>query len=147
MAERRTYPKTPPTPEEELMTGGTVVATNLSPQLGSDTTTLQEGEFDMQRLGIIDEKQHMALAYFIWRGGGQKFVDNVGNVRTRKGIKFWRHITKLILNLSPAVKGIGRKQLIEMQRATTPGAPPQAEPERPGWFGRNLTDRGWSGKE
>jgi len=139
----RIYPKTPVEGEMELTTGQTVVASNLSPQLGSDTTTLQKGIFDMQRLGIISQELQMALAYFIWRGGGQKFIDNKGQIRTRKGVKFWRHMTGLILNLSPAVKGVGRKQLIEMQRATTPGAPPAPEPERPGWVGRNITERAW----
>ena len=140
---KRIYPKTPVEGEMELTTGQTVVASNLSPQLGSDTTKLMEGEFDMQRLGIITQELQMALAYFIWRGGGQKYDDGTGKIRTRKGVKFWSHMTKLVLNLSPAVKGIGRKQLIEMQRATTPGAPPAPEPSEPGWLGRNVTQRNW----
>ena len=96
---KRVYPRTPLEGDIETTTGQTVVASNLSPQLGSDTTKLQEGKFDMQRLGIISQELQMTLAYFIWRGGGQKYIDSNGQIKTRKGVRFWRHMTGLVLNL------------------------------------------------
>lgn len=118
-----------PSGEEQFgVFGGSVVAEKLSPQLGTDSKALTEGAFDMRRLSIINDQLLAALAYFSWRG---------------KKVKFWRHIVDEYLNLAPSVRGVGRRQLIEMQRATTPGAPPAPVPERPGWLGRNVTKRDW----
>jgi len=124
--------KPPETAEEAMMMGGTRVAENLSPQLGSDATTLTKGTFDMRRLSIITPELQAALAYFMWRG---------------KKVRFWHHICDSYLNLAPSISGTGRRQLIDMQRAAM-GAPPPAmtSEEKPGWLGRNISDRRWREK-
>jgi len=117
-------PKLPEPPD--LTLPGQTVATNLSAQLGSDAKVLSLGEFDMRRLSYIDEQQLQALAYFSWRG--QK-------------VRFWKHIVDQVLNLSVSIKGLGRKQLIEMQRAST-GAPSPLPEEERSWFERHILRRG-----
>jgi len=144
--EIRQASRPPQTPEEAFETAGMKVAESLSPQLGTDATTLMLGQFDMRRLAIINEQLQAALAYFSWRGGGQ-YIDSKGNTKTRKGIRFWAHIVNQYLNLSPSIGGVGRRQLIEMQRASAGAPPPMMPPEeRPGWIGRHITDRRYKEK-
>jgi len=125
---RREFPRQTMPEEEAIDTGGTIVAQNLSPQLGTNPTELAKGGFDMRRLSIIDIKLQAALAYFSWRG---------------KKVKFWNHIVEYYLNSAPSVGGVGRRQLIQMQQATTPGAAVTEELEKPGWLQRNILNRDW----
>jgi len=147
--QRRKLPR-PPKPqlpqEPEMTVPGQTVASNLSAQLGSDALWLSQGQFDMRRLSNLDDGLVTALAYFSWRGGGFKIGAEGTIVRPRRGVRFWAHIVDSYLNLPISKNGLGRRQLIEMQRAAL-GTPPPLEPERPGWLARNLTDRNWSKKE
>lgn len=128
--------KPPESPEEAMMAGGTRVAENLSPQLGSDATTLTRGTFDMRRLSIITPELQAALAYFTWRGKKRK--------QGGGGVRFWKHVCDAYLNLAPSIGGVGRRQLIDMQRAAMGAPPPAMSPEeKPGWFGRNIANRKW----
>ena len=143
---RRKMPRPPkpklPQEQSDLTLPGQTVATNLSSQLGSDTKVLSEGEYDMRRLSNLDDALIAVISYFSWRGGGQKFISSGGETKTRRGVGFWRHIVESYLNLPISKGGMGRRQLIEMQRASL-GVPNQPEPEPPGWLGRNLTQRDW----
>ena len=155
----KVIPPRPVMPGDAMMTTGQeVVASNLSPQLGTDAKDLTKGGVDMRRLTVLTEPLQAALAYFSWRGGGQEFplmdrkgiilTDDKGSVkkRVRRGVRFWSHISEYYLNSSPSIDGRGRRQLIEMQRATTPGAAIPPEPEAPGWLKRNVTERNWKDK-
>ena len=124
-------PPKPRLPQQDLTMPGQTVATNLSPQLGTNARILSQAEFDMRLLSRIDEPMLRALVYFAWRGNK---------------VRFWKHIVEQTLHLSVSVNGIGRKQLIEMQRAAT-GVPGTPEPERPGWLERNVTNREWQERE
>jgi len=156
--EKTILPRPTPLEEQGFTTGQEVVASNLSPQLGSDAKDLAKGGVDMRRLSVLSEPLQAALAYFSWRGGGQEYTitkqNGNGNgeeekvKKVRKGVRFWSHISDFYINTSPSLEGRGRRQLIEMQRATTPGVPqPRSEEERPGWIGRNITQRDWKEKQ
>jgi len=153
--EKTILPRPNPLEEQGFTTGQEVVASNLSPQLGSDAKDLAKGGVDMRRLAVLSEPLQTVLAYFSWRGGGQEFTvkkrvngEEIPVKIVRKGVRFWNHITDFYLNTSPSIDGRGRRQLIEMQRATTPGIrqPPLEEGEKPGWLGRNITQRDWREK-
>jgi len=146
----RTSSRPPQSPEEAFEVAGSRVAESLSPQLGSDATKLADGRFDMRRLSILTEPLQAALAYFSWRGKNvyaRKKTKNGDRKLVRRGVRFWGHIEDWYLNTSPSVKGTGRRQLIEMQRASTGGGPPIMPPEeKPGWVGRNVTQRDYKRK-
>ena len=115
--------------------GQTVVAQALAPQLGSDIVTLQKGIVDMRRFSILDEKEMRAIAYFLIRG----YVH---------GVRFWKHYVEHFLNLAVSVGGVGRKQLIEMQRATQSlGGMGGEEEEKLSWIERHITKRGEAKKD
>jgi len=115
--------------------GQTVVAQALAPQLGSDIVTLQKGVVDMRRFSILGEKEMRAVAYFLIRG----YVH---------GVRFWRHYVEHFLNLAVSVGGVGRKQLIEMQKATQNlGGIGGEEEEKLSWIERHITKRGEAKKD
>ena len=120
----------PQTEEEAFAQGGATIAEHLGPQLGTDAEFLQKGKFDMRRLTILDLKMQAVLAYFEQRG---------------KKVKYWKHIVDWYMNTCPSLGGVGRRQVIDMQRAST-GAPPPPVNAPPGWVERNLTDRAWREK-
>jgi len=128
---RREFPRETVPEEEEVLAGGTIVAQNLSPQLGTDAKDLAKGGVDMRRLSVIDNKLQAAIAYFSWRG---------------KKVRFWNHIVEQYLNTSPSIGGLGRRQLIQMQSASS-GIQPTEEVEKPGWLARNITNRSWRERE
>lgn len=110
--------------------GAAVVAERLSPQLGSDAVTLTTGKVDMRRFTKISKEMSLAIAYLKYRG---------------KKVGFWNFVIDNLENYFVAVDGLARRQMIEMQRATTPGGGmPGPEPEEPGWLGRNVTNRDWN---
>lgn len=109
--------------------GPEVVATTLAPQLGSSTTYLGRGEFDMRKLSVIGEKDISLLIYAKIRG---------------KKSKTWATIYDEFLNLQVGVNGRGRRDIIRMEGVSKGGLPDlSAEMEKPGWFSRNVTDRAW----
>jgi len=115
--------------------GQTIVAQALAPQLGSDIVTLQKGVVDMRRFSILGEKEMRAVAYFLIRG----YVH---------GVRFWRHYVEHFLNLAVSVGGVGRKQLIEMQKATQSlGGIGGEEEEKLSWIERHITKRGEAKKD
>ena len=115
--------------------GQTIVAQALAPQLGSDIVTLQKGKVDMRRFSILGEKEMRAIAYFLIRG----YEHNV---------KFWRLYVENFLNLAVSVGGVGRKQLIEMQKATQSlGGIGGEEEEKLSWIERHITKRGEAKKD
>jgi len=109
--------------------GQTIVAQALAPQLGSDIVVLREGKVDMRRFSIISEKEARAISYFFIRGYVHK-------------VRFWRHYVENFLNLAVSVGGVGRKQLIEMQRATQSLGGGREEEEQLSWIERHITKRG-----
>lgn len=128
--EIRQSSRLPQNEEEAFAAGGATIAEHLGPQLGTDAEYLQKGRFDMRRLTILDPKMQAALAYFQQRG---------------RKVKYWNRIVEWYLNTCPSLGGVGRRQVIDMQRAST-GAPPPPVNAPPSWVGRNLTDRDWREK-
>lgn len=126
----------PPVPGMEPMApvdrGPEVVATTLAPQLGSDTSHLSKGNFDMRKLSIIEERDIPFLIYSRIRG---------------KKAEVWQMIYDEYLNLKVSVAGRGRKDIIRMEGVSKGGIPESyPEAEKPGWFERNFVNRGWRKK-
>lgn len=119
--------------EDQLIppSGASMVASNLSPQLGSDPSTLATGGYDMRRLSNIEKKVLIPLIYFRMRG---------------RRVRFWREFVNEYINLVVSIGGWRARQLIKMQRATNPGEV-EPEPETPGFIGRHITDRGYKERQ
>ena len=109
--------------------GPEIVATTLAPQLGSDAKYLGQGEFDMRKLSVIEERDIPFLIYAKIRG--QK-------------TRVWQTIYDMYLNLKVSVGGRGRKDIIRMEGVSKAGLPETpVEVHKPGWFARNITQRDW----
>lgn len=117
---------------QQTPTGDSVVASTVIPQLASDQRVLQKGGSDWRKLGVINEQEQVAFGHFWYRY-------KVGKVR------YWGFQVKWNMISSISVGGLGRRQLISAQAATM-GQPAEEVAERPGWVGRNLTNRSWKDK-
>ena len=124
------YPSTPPPSyDAPVDRGPEVVATALAPQLGSDTTHLSKGVFDMRKLSVIEEKDIPFLIYAKIRG---------------KKAKVWDTIYDMYLNLQVSVGGRGMRNIIHMEGVSKGGLPDiQSDYEKPSWLSRNITQRDW----
>lgn len=113
--------------------GEAVIASTVIPQLASDSNTLQRGQIDQRKLSVITEYEQMALAHFNYRGE----VDH---------IRYYANMVDWILNTSPSVGGLGRRQLIQAQAAVTGGQGALEVAKEPGFVGRHFTNRDWRNK-
>lgn len=133
--------------EEAKEDGLVTVAKTLPPQLGSDPKHLSEQEIDQRKFAVLSEPVQAALAYFDWRGGGQKYKNSKGENKTRRGIRFWRNLVDWELNTSPSIGGLRARQIIQtVAAAAGVGKGVLEVAEKPGWIGRHVTDRGWKEK-
>lgn len=127
-------------PEDAVVT----VAKTLAPQLGSDPKHLSKGEIDQRKFAVLNEPTQAALAYFNWRGGGQKYKNSKGENKRRRGIRFWRNLVDWELNTSVSIGGLGRRQTIqETAAAAGVGKGVMEVAERPNILARNITKRNW----
>ena len=131
MDEQRYSAPIPSRSEEAVDRGPEIVASSLAPQLGSDSTVLSQGKVDMRRFSVIDEKDMPFLIY-----------------ASIRGIKspVWKNLYDEFLNLKISVGGRGRRDIIRMEGVSKAGLPDDSGMgggSQPGFFERNITDRGW----
>ena len=128
------FPSNPPSSyDAPIDRGPEIVATTLAPQLGSDTTHLSKGIFDMRKLSVIEEKDIPFLIYAKIRG---------------KKAGVWDTIYDMYLNLQVSVGGRGMRNIIRMEGVSKGGLPDmQQESEKPGWVQRNFSQRDWKRKK
>lgn len=125
----------------------TTVAKALAPQMGSDPKHLGKQEIDQRKFAVLNEYTQAALAYFNWRGGGQPYKTRKGEIKTRRGIRFWRNLVDWELNTSPSLGGLGRRQVIQtVAAAAGVGKGVLEVAERPNVLSRNITQRNWKEK-
>jgi len=130
--------------EEKQEDATVTVAKALAPQLGSDPKHLGRAEIDQRKFAVLNPYSSMALNYFNWRGGGQKFKDSQGKERVRRGVRFYRSLVDWELNASPSEGGLGRRQAIKMVAAAAGVGKGVIEvAERPNVAARNLWRRDW----
>lgn len=110
---------------------GTIVASALAGQLGTDALDLAEGIYDMRRLSVLEKDEIRPLLY--------------GIIRSRKN-KTWRRLIDAYLNLKVSEHGRGRRDIIRMEQVSHGGMTDissEINAMRPGWLGRNVTSRNW----
>jgi hypothetical protein len=130
-------------PEDAVVT----VAKALAPQMGSDPKHLSRQEIDQRKFAVLNEYTQAALAYFNWRGGGQKYITRKGKIKERRGIRFWRNLVDWELNTSPSLGGLGRRQIIqETAAAAGVGKGVLEVAQKPNVLARNITRRDWREK-
>ena len=101
----------------------------IGPQLASDQLTLSQGKTDIQRLSRISPIEAFVYPAFLlipkYRGGGaaEKYVN-------------------FKLNLNMSVEGWRARQLVQITAASKGVATIDAV-TKPGWAGRNITNRKW----
>lgn len=105
---------------------------NLLLQMGSDQLFLTQGMIDERKLGNINENDQISLGYFDYRGR----VDR---------IRYYSHLVDWILVSSSSVNGLRARQFIQLANAMS-GSPQPEIVQKPGWFGRNVTNRDWEKK-
>jgi len=108
----------------EAPQGTAIIAENLSPQLGSDRKTLQEGRVDMRRLGRHDKKLTLAFPYMEYRA---------------KKSKAWKLILDAMQNYPVGHEGKGRQEDIKAIEVSKPSMEVAKEQRRPG-----IIRRGWN---
>jgi len=133
--------------EEQKEDAVITVAKALAPQMGSSPKFLSEQEIDQRKFAVLNEYTQAALAYFNWRGGGQKYKTRKGEIKTRRGIRFWRNLVDWELNTSPSLGGLGRRQIIqETAAAAGVGKGVFEVAQKPNVLARNITSRDWREK-
>jgi hypothetical protein len=106
--------------------------TSLGNQLGSDGLTLQRAKVDMMRLSILTSVDPFTMPYFL-------------NHPNKYYAKAWANAIENRLNLSVAVEGIARNQIIKVIGASK-GIAQKNEAKEPGLIGRLITQRDWKEK-
>lgn len=120
--------------EKKTEDGVSIVAKGLAPQLGSDNKFLIEQESDHRVTAVLEPMGQAALGYFDYRGKIDK-------------VRFWDHIVKWELASTPSINGLGRRQIIqETAAAAGVGKGAIDIAEKPGWVGRNISERDWKEK-
>ena len=113
--------------------GGSVVASKLAAQLGTDLVDLGKARFDMRRLSIIQEADVGLLLY--------------AKIKSRKS-RVWKTIYEELLNLKVSINGRGRRDIIRMEAVSQGGtADVESEIIKPGALARNIYDRNWEDKQ
>lgn len=111
---------------------GTIVASALAGQLGSDLNYISRGKVQMSRFSVVTEREKPLLLY--------------ARIRGQKS-RTWRLMREEILDLNVSLGGgRGRRDIIKMEQVSH-GVPVETSSElealKPGWLGRNLTQRNW----
>lgn len=110
----------------------------LAPQMGSDKTTMARGTFDMRRLSKINPIEKAWISFFRLEDG-----DDGKDHDLEGGGGFFFEFCEEYLNLSVSEDGWRTNKMIQMV-AGAAGAPSVGElQKKPGWLGRNITQRGW----
>ena len=125
-----------------------VTAKVLAPQIGSSNKVLLEQDIDSRKFAILGEKQRAILGYFEFRGGAKHTYrepeTNSGKKPQRRGNRFWDHIVDWELHTTPSTHGKRATQVIQALAAERgEGKEAFSVAHRPGWIGRNLTQRDW----
>jgi len=106
---------------------------SLSPQLGSNTTDLVTGKFDMRRLSKLGTLDKVWLSYFLM-------------VPKKRGGRYWSMFCDNYMNLAVSDDGWRVNKMIAMV-AGSKGAPSVGElVKKPGVLQRNITQRDWKKK-
>jgi len=112
--------------------GPEIVASSLSPQLGSSDKYTRRGEWDMRILSVIEEKD---LPFFLY-----------AKIRSRRS-RTWATIYEEVLNLKISIGGRGRRDIIRMEGVSKGGMPSvESEIPKPNFFARNIWNRNWKQK-
>ena len=112
---------------------GSISASKLAGQLGTDERDLALGSYDMRRLTVIERRDVGILLY--------------AKIRAKKSYA-WATIYDDFLNLLVSVGGRGRRDIIRMAAVERGGVASVAEEiQRPSWVARNVYDRDWERKE
>ncbi len=113
--------------------GSAIIASALSPQLGTDPVDMDAGRVDMRRLTVLDKDMVGPLLFASIRG---------------KRSDTWKTMVNTYLNISVSVGGRGRRDIIRMEQVSK-GVPVDvtSEIQRPGWLGRNVYSRSWEREE
>lgn len=106
---------------------------HLGPQLGTDTTELVQGRYDPRILSKLHPLDPIWMGYFL-------------NKKDKRGGKFCKAFIGNMLRLKRSEDGWGTNKIIQFTAAAK-GAPSVGElVKKPGWLGRNVTDRTWKKK-
>lgn len=118
---------------QETVDSSSMVAGELAKQLGTDGVVLARGETDMRRFSNLSAEAMIPLIYCEIRGKRNKAFGKIFNS---------------YLNLVVSNEGRGRRDIIRMQQATLGGnANVGEEIQKPGWVGRNITQRDWKDEQ
>ena len=104
----------------------------IGEQLASDALNLVRGRSDPRRLSIINEAEVLALSYF------SQIPDNEGG-------EYVRDFIADFLNLKMSVGGWRSNQLIRLVQGSK-GVAAGELVKKPGFVGRNITNRDWKEK-
>lgn len=111
---------------------GSIVASALASQLGTDGIDLQRGmRADMRRLSNIEANE---IPFYLY-----------AKIRSRKS-NVWGVLYDELLNLRVSVGGRGRRDIIRMEQVSHGGGVDvnaELEATRPGWWERNISRRNW----
>ena len=111
---------------------GVTAESKLAPQLGTDELALMKGKYDIRLLTKINEIEKVWLSHFLMvpdEDGGEyarKFCDNY-------------------VHLAPSEGGWRVNKMIQMVSGAR-GAPTVGVMRKPGWLGRNVTNRKYKEK-
>lgn len=110
----------------------------LAPQIGTDTTLLVKGKYDIRRLSKLNPLEKAWLSFFLLEDGPDgKDKDLTG------GGGYYAEFCDGYMNLSVSEEGWRVNKLIQMVAASK-GAPGVGELQRkPNILQRNITDRKW----
>ena len=119
--------------EERVSEDGTaIIGKVLVPQMGSDSQTIEKGLIDQRKFAVITEGEQVALAHFSYRAEYDKN-------------RYFGHLVEWILNSSPSIGGLGRKQTISLTAAASGSGRPDTA-KQPNVLARNLWNRNWREK-
>lgn len=118
-------------PREEGDHAAEMVVDKLSEQLGTAPSIKGRGEIDYTILSNFADRADIIFMMY-------------AKTRGRK-TRFWREMFELYPKLLISMGGRGRRDIIRMAGVAKGGMPSvEAEiPDRPGWVGRNITQRNW----
>lgn len=120
--------------EDPMLTGGAVVASALAGQLGSSPEFLQEQTHDMRILSVIDKAD---IPFYLF-----------ATLKAKKS-KAWATVLDAALHFNRSIGGRGLRDIIRMEMVSHGGASDissEIAAARPGWVGRNVSDRDWQEK-
>lgn len=102
----------------------------LAPQLGSDVSDIQQGKFNMLRLSKIDPIDIIVISHFL-------------QVPPERGGNYAKKFFTNYLNLAVSVDGWRTTKIIQAIQGSKGASSVGELMKRPGWLGRNVTQRDW----